>query len=433
MLPPGPRNAIWQTLRYLREPTAFILAIAKKYGDPLTVPTVVRPLVLTATPEGVRSIFGADPDTFSPFAGETGVPLLGRGSMLLQYGQPHRRARKLMQPPFHGARMRAYGQRMREIAIAHLGRAPSGRFDIEELFRGISLEVILATVFGVGAANIEQTGTSVLSMIKSFGPLIASFTFLRNRGFPPWRRFRRLMAEVHGLLREQIAARKRSGPGEDICGLLVAARDEEGQAMDDQEIVDQLVTLVMAGHETTATALAWAVDEVWRQSALLERLRDSLSPDPEQLAANKLLDAVCAETLRLRPLIPIVARNLEKPFELAGYTLPPGIGVGACMTLAHRREDLYPDPDLFRPDRFLDGRTFSPQEYFPWGGGARRCLGAAFALYEMKIVLGTLILGGELQLASPERARPSVRPATLGPKGGVPVVYTPSKVCARGS
>jgi cytochrome P450 len=346
--------------------------------------------------------------------------------MLLQAGPPHRRARKLMQPPFHGARMRAYGQRMGEIAATHLRRAPRGRFDIEELFRGISLEVILATVFGVGAGKIQETGTSVLSMIKSFGPLIASFTFLRNRFYPPWRRFKRLMAEVHRLLREQIAARKLHGPGDDICGLLVAARDEDGQPMDDQEIVDQLVTMVMAGHETTATALAWAVDEVYRQPKLLERLRQSLSPDPEQLATDKLLDAVCAETLRLRPLIPIVGRKLEKPFELGGHSLPAGVGVGACLSLAHRREDLYPEPDAFRPERFLDGRSFSPQEYFPWGGGARRCLGAAFALYEMKIVLGKLILGGQLQLASPERARAGVRPATIGPRGGIKVAYTPS-------
>jgi cytochrome P450 len=409
----------------MRDPTGWIARMAKKYGDPFTVPTLVRPLVLTATTEGVKRVFGADPDTFSPFAGEMGAPLLGRGSMLLQSGAPHKRARKLMQPPFHGARMRAYGQRMAEIAVARLGRAPSGRFDIEELFRGISLEVILATVFGVGAAKIEETGGSVLSLIKSFGPLIASFAFLRNRFFPPWRRFKRRMAEVRGFLGEQIAARKQNGPGEDICGLLVSARDEDGQPMDDEEIIDQLVTLVMAGHETTATALAWAVDEVWRQPELLARLRDTLSPDPEKLATDKLLDAVCAETLRLRPLVPIVGRNLEQPFELGGHMLPAGVGVGACLLMAHRREDLYPDPDAFRPERFLDGRSFSPSEYFPWGGGARRCLGAAFALYEMKIVLGQLILGGELQLASPERARCGVRPATIGPKGGVKVTYAP--------
>jgi cytochrome P450 len=426
MLPNGPKNAIWQTLRYMRDPLGYIAKMVKKYGDPFTIPTVVRPLVLTASTEGVRSIFGADPDTFSPFAGEAGVALLGRGSMLLQSGQPHRRSRKLMQPPFHGARMRAYGQRMGEIAVAHLRRAPKGRFNIESVFRNISLEVILATVFGVGAANIEATGKSVLDLIKAFGPLIASFEFFRSRFFPPWRRFQRLMAGVHGLLRDQIEARKKNGPGEDICGLLVAARDEQGQPMDDQEIVDQLVTMVMAGHETTATALAWAVDEVWRQPELVARLRETLSPDPDQLATNKLLDAVCAETLRLHPIIPIVGRNLERPFELGGHTLPPGVGVGACLAAAHQREDLYPEPEKFRPDRFLDGRNFSPQEYFPWGGGARRCLGAAFALYEMKIVLGKVILGGDLTLASPERARTSVRPATIGPRGGIKVSYQPS-------
>jgi cytochrome P450 len=321
--------------------------------------------------------------------------------------------------------MRAYGQRMAEIALAHLRRAPRGRFDVEELFRGISLEVIMATVFGVGAGKTAETGRTVLSLIKAFGPLIASFDFLRRRWFPPWRRFTRLMGEVHGLLREQIAQRRQNGAGEDICSLLVAARDEDGQPMDEQEIVEQLVTLVMAGHETTATALAWAVDELWRRPELLARARESLSPDPEKMARDELLDAICAETLRLRPLVPIVARKLERPFELGGFTIPAGAGIGACLLLSHRDESLYPDPDAFRPERFLDGRTFSPNEYYPFGGGARRCLGAAFALYEMKIVLGTLLLGGKLELAG-ARPRIGVQPATVGPKGGVPVTFAPA-------
>jgi cytochrome P450 len=428
MLPPGPRGALVSTLAYMRDPTGWIARMAKKYGDPFTVPTLVRPLVLTASPDGVKSIFAADPDTFSPFAGEMGLELLGRGSMLLQFGAPHRRARKLMQPPFHGARMRAYGQRMGELAEVHLRRAPEGVFDIEQLFRGISLDVILATIFGVGASGMEETASSVLSLIKAFSPLVATFAFLRKGYFPPWRRFQRLMAEVHGLLREQIAARKQSGSSEDICGLLVAARDEDGQPMDDQEIVEQLVTMVMAGHETTATALAWAVDEVWRQPELLERLRGSLSPDPDRLVADKLLDAVCSETLRLHPLIPIVGRKLEREFELCGHQIPAGAGVGACLQVAHHREESFPEPSQFRPERFLDGRSYSPYEYFPWGGGARRCLGAAFAHYEMKIVLGKLILAGELALASPERARSSVRPATLGPKGGIKVTFTANRL-----
>jgi cytochrome P450 len=426
MLPPGPRGALWTTFRYLKNPEGTLFAMGKKYGDVFTVPTLVRPLVVAASPETVRSIFAADPDTFSPFAGEMGVPLLGRGSVLLQAGAKHRRARKLMQPPFHGARMRTYAQRMGEIAAQRLAAAPKGQFDCEELFRGISLQVILSTVFGVEEPTL---GERVLEFIKAFSPLVASFAFLRGRWFPHWRRFLRLQSDVQGMLRTLIDERKRA-PGTDIASLLVAARDEEGQPLDDQEIVEQLVTLVIAGHETTATALAWAVDEVFRQPALVERLRDSLDGNPEQLASNKLLDAVCAETLRIHPLVPIVGRNLERPFELAGYTIPAGVGVGACPTLAHRREDLYPDAGTFKPERFLDGRNFSPHEYLPFGGGARRCVGAAFAFYEMKIVFGTLLLQGDLRLVSPVRAATGVRPATVGPRGGVKVRYTPRETAS---
>jgi cytochrome P450 len=403
-------------------------SLAERYGDPFTLPTLVRPLVVTASPESIRSIFSADPDGFSPFGADGFLPILGAGSILVQSGATHRRARKLMQSPFHGARMRAYGGAMAEIAVRHFAAAPAGRFDVEQLFRGISLEAILRTVFGVnGQERVREARGAVLSAIAGFGPTLAIFSALRRSFFPPWRRFQRLLGEARDFLRGEIVARRAAPGGDDICGLLAAARDEDGQPMDDDEIVQQLFTMVVAGHETTATALAWAVDELWRDPPLLSRLREQLQPtggDPEKLAADKLLDAVCAETLRLRPLLPIVARNLERPFSLAGRELPAGVGVGACMVLAHRNPDLYPEPEAFRPERFLDGRNFSPAEYFPWGGGARRCLGAAFALYEMKIVLGTLVLRGRLELASPARARSAARAATIGPKGGIKVVYT---------
>jgi cytochrome P450 len=187
--------------------------------------------------------------------------------------------------------------------------------------------------------------------------------------------------------------------------------------------------MVLAGHETTATSLAFAVDELWRHPALVERLREELKPtggDAEKLASHKLLDAVCAETLRIRPLLPMVSRRLLRPFELCGRTIPAGVGVAAAVMLTHRREELYPEPDEFRPERFLNGKAFSPHEYFPWGGGARRCLGAAFAIYEMKIVLGKLLLAGDVKLRSPTRARFAARAATVGPRGGVKVVYTPA-------
>jgi cytochrome P450 len=268
----------------------------------------------------------------------------------------------------------------------------------------------------------------MLAAVRAFGALVAMFNFLHRDWFPPWKKFVHLRGKVHALLQSQVDERKAS-PGDDICSLLVAARDEDGQPMDDQEMVEQLFTMVLAGHETTAVSLAFAVDELWRRPELVDRLRQELEPtggDPEKLASHKLLDAVCAESLRIRPLLPLVSRRLTRPFELCGYTIPPGMGVAAGVMLTHFREDLYPEPLKFRPERFMNGKSFSPHEYFPWGGGARRCLGAAFAMYEMKIVLGKLVLAGKIDLRSPTRARFAARAATVGPRGGVKVVYTPA-------
>jgi cytochrome P450 len=424
-LPPGPKSAVWQTLRYLRDPDGMVSSLVARYGDPFTLPTLQGPLVVTGAPDGIKAIFGADPETFSPYGAEGFLPVLGRGSILVQHGTTHRRSRKLMQPPFHGARMRAYGAAMAETALRHFAAAPARPFDVERLFRDISLEVILRTVFGLGEERVAPARGAVLDGIAAFSPMLAVFSWLRRSFFPPWRRFVRLLGAVHEMLRGEIAARKAAPGGTDICALLVAARDEDGRPMEDQEIVEQLFTMVVAGHETTATALSWAVDELWRDPALLQRAREALRPtggDPDKLAAEPLLDAICTETLRMRPLVPVIGRRLEKPFTLAGRELSPGVGVGACVLSAHRRPEVYPDPDRFSPERFLNGKAFSPYEYLPWGGGARRCLGAAFAEYELKIVLGTLILNGTLELTGP-RARFGTRAATIGPKGGVKVTY----------
>jgi cytochrome P450 len=428
-LPDGPKSKWVETVRYLFDPVGMIVKLAERYGDPVTVPTLVRPLVITGAPDGIRAIFSADPDIYEPFSVEASVPLLGRGSLLLQSGSPHRRARKLMQPPFHGQRMRAYGGVMRDAARARLGAMPIGkRVRSEDVFRDISLDVIIRTIFGVSdQARVAETKRDVLQFVGAFSPLVATFAFLRREfgGFGPWARFVRLRGRVHQFLRDEIAARRQAPPGDDVMSMLVAARDESGAPMDEQEIVEQLFTMVIAGHETTATALAWAVDELWREPALLKRAREEArdidgAGDPEKLAASALLEAICNETLRLHPLVPIVGRNCKQPLDLAGAPIPAGVGVGASILLAHRRESVYPEPHAFRPERFI-GRTYSPYEFLPWGGGARRCLGAAFAFYEMKIVLGTLLATFEIENAGP-RARTGVRPATIGPKNGVPII-----------
>lgn len=427
-LPDGPKSKVWPTYRYFRDPVAMFRDLGRRHGELFTVPTFTGPIVVAGSPEGVKAIYAAEPDTFRPYAVEGMLPILGRGSVLLQHGAPHRRARKLMQPPFHGPRMRAYGAAMRDAALAHLAASPVGRpFPVEDVFRAISLDVIIRTIFGVtGGERIDRFRRGVRDSIAAFGPLIAAFEALRRDfgGLGPWARFRRLLGGVHDLLREEIAARDPANPGSDILSMLVAARDDTGAPMDEQEIVEQLFTMVVAGHETTATALTWAIDEVLRAPALLARLREELRPlgdDPDRLAGAPLLDAVCAETLRIHPLIPMTSRMLLRPFELGGYVLPAGTGVGACLLLAHFREERFPEPTVFRPERFLGDKHFSPYEYFPFGGGARRCLGAAFALHEMKIVLATTLLHADLELAGPP-ARTAVRAATIGPRGGVPVV-----------
>lgn len=227
---------------------------------------------------------------------------------------------------------------------------------------------------------------------------------------------------------QQIDARAAGAPGEDILSLLLSARYDDGTAFGREQVRDQLLTLLFAGHETTAISLGWALHYLALHPSVEGRLVGELramgaDPTPEELSANQLLGAVCHETLRLRPLLPVLPiRRLVRPFSVGGYTLPPGLGVSACPALLHRRPELYPDPDRFWPERFL-GRTPGPFEFLAFGGGSRRCLGAAFALHEMKIVLGTALLCRRLRLCHPERrVREVRRNLTMGPLGGIPMV-----------
>lgn len=427
-LPPGPKSGLLGALGYLRDPEGVVLSM-RRYGEPFTLPGMGGPpIVVVWSPEWVKAMFGADPDTFAPYAADAMAPILGRGSVLLQHGATHRRARRLLQPPFHSTRVGAYGAAMGEATRRHLEATPTDRaFPIEDVFREISIDVIIRTVFGIETGEgVARCRAGILDSLAAFSPLLAMFGGLRRDfgGVGPWARFRRRLDAVHELLRQEIRARRDRPPGTDVLSLLVAARDEDGQPMEEQEIVEQLFTMVVAGHETTATALAWAVNELLLEPALVEALLAELEPtggDPDALAKLPLLDQVCAETLRLHPLAPMVSRKLLQPFEIAGHRLPEGVGLGASLLLSHYREETFPEPSAFRPSRFAAGKAFSPYEYYPWGGGSKRCLGAAFAYHEMKVVLGSVLLHSRLELESPARARPQARQATVGPRGGVRV------------
>ena len=430
-LPPGPRIPLLQTYLYLRDPYTYLAQTRDKYGDPFTADVVNGTVVIVGSPQGAQQVFSADPDTYLPFGTDAVRPLIGENSLLLLSGARHKRERRLLMPAFHGDRMRAYGETIRDVALAAAARWPQGEtFVFQETSQWISLEVIIRAVFGVvDPARVDAFRAAILEFVASAAPSLLFFPFLQRSFFGrgPWVRLQKAKQRGHFLLAAELAAR-RSRPeetGEDILSLLVRARHEDGSGMTDPEIHDELITLLFAGHETTGIALAWAIYWLLRERTSLERLLAELDaagerPEPEAIARLPYLDAVVHETLRLYPIAPDAPRLLARPLEVGGYTLPAGACVAVASALLHIRPDLYPDPHRFRPERFLE-RKFSPFEYTPFGGGHRRCLGAAFATYEMKLVLATLLRNFRLELAEPGEVKPGRRNVVLGPATGVRV------------
>lgn len=431
MLPPGPSSGTLTMLKTLRDPYGVVVGLAKKYGDPFTVTLPLQgPIVVTGDPAVIKAIFSADPDQYAS-AAEGMAPLIGQNSILVLEGAAHRKARKLLAPPFHGSRMKSYGALMQARTVARSAHLREGaRVVAQQLGEVVSLDVILRAVFGTpDGERMEKMNDAVRGWMGAMGPGIAGFPFLRHSfgGFGPWANFQRARQALRAQIDEAIEERK-NNPCErdDILSLMLSARYDDGSAMSNEEVFDQLGTLVAAGHETSMISLAWAFYWLHRNPEALARLQaelDSLgpSPAPDALAQLPYLDAVIQETLRLYPVVAINTRKLAKPFSLAGHELPVGLFIGAAASMVHYREDLYPEPERFRPERFLE-RTFSASEYFPFGGGARRCLGAAFAVYELKIVLGTLLSRFRFRAADDKPVRPAMRAAGIGPGRSVEMV-----------
>lgn len=430
-LPPGPPNPVLQTFGYTRDAYGWLYRNRDKYGDIFTARVVNGTVVVVGNPAGAQTIFSADADTFVPFASTTMKPLIGGNSILFLTGQRHKRERKLLVPPFHGERMRAYGDIIRDATLNTASHwIPGTPMPFQTSTQAISLEVIIRAVFGIEEqSRVDETRNKIIEFASELSPLLLFFPFLQRSfgGYGPFARFQRMRAELTALLQNEIDTRRRAAdPGSDILSLLLAARHEDGSAMSNEELHDELITLVFAGHETTGIALAWALYWLLRNPDCMSRLMaeiDTLGrePLPEALARLPYLDCVVHETLRLHPIVPDIPRELVRPLELEGYTIPAGVGVAVATTLVHDRADIYPEPRRFKPERFLE-RKFSPFEYMPFGGGFRRCIGAAFATYEMKIVLGTILSRYRLVLANQDEVRPARRNVVLGPETGVPVM-----------
>jgi cytochrome P450 len=369
------------------------------------------PLVMVSSPEVIRALYAERGHSLPPGRTVTLGPLVGARSLLLLEGTEHLSRRKVMLPPFHGDRMRAYESVVLEATERELDGWPVGaKFPVHPSMQAITLQVILRAVFGVSERGpLHDLLRDLLSATIS-RELQVSVLFGRTK---PLDRLRERAAEIDARLLGEIAAR-REDPGTDICSLLVQARFEDGSAMSDREVRDQLMTLLLAGHETTATGLAWTLDLLTRNPDVLARARSG---------GEDYLRAVIAESLRLRPVVPLAGRRLVTDLVADGVHLAAGTDVTPAIWLAHTRPEAYPDPYAFRPERFLD-KPPSTYTWIPYGGGVRRCLGAAFAEMEMRVALGAILRRFDLRAGSKRAERVARRNVTFSPRHGTRVIAT---------
>ncbi len=384
-----------------------------------------RPMVLISDPAAIKALYTERAHGLPRGRELVLEPILGSRSLLLLEGSDHLAHRKLMLPAFHGERMRSYEPIVDEIVEAEIDSWPLGeQFPIHPRMQAITLEVILRVVFGVvDGARLARLRSLLARVLNETAEPLLQLIGLATRRFSrgPWARFEGLIGEVDELIYAEIAERRGGdglGDGDDILSALMLARFEDGGEMSDVDLRDQLMTLLLAGHETTATALAWTFDLLLRHPEVMSRLRDSLEEGEDEY-----LRATISESLRLRPVVPLAGRRLATELSVDGLTLPVGTDVTPAIWLAHTRADVYPEPFAFRPERFIED---APDTYawIPFGGGIRRCLGAAFAEFEMRIVLREVLTRCELHKADPAPERVSRRNITLSPRDGTPVVIT---------
>jgi cytochrome P450 family 135 len=424
VLPAGPRApAVWQTIAWMTRPGAFMARVHARFGDPATIRTywTEEPMVLFSSPEAVRAVFRLDP-AVAP-AGQSWEflrPFAGADSILLLDGEEHLRERRLMQGPFHGERMRAFAPMVGDLARAELSTW-TGKVNALERMRELTLDIILRVVFGAReegeVSSLRAVIDDALQIVRSL-PWVLAMAVVRKDLGPrsPWGRFRAAVERFDAALFALLARRRASGgdDGDSMLALLLAQRDEAGNPPSDRHLRDQLVALLVGGHDSSAASLAWAFERLAHHPRVQARLRED---DPAYL------DAVVKEVLRARPALTIAPRLLLEPADIAGHRIPAGTQVAACLWLACRRSDLWSRADEFRPERWLDGDPApNPMSWIPFGGGVRRCAGAPFAEMEMREVLRAAArLGLALRPATrePERARRSM--LVLVPQRGAEV------------
>lgn len=430
-----------QRLQWVFNPLQLMDISAKTHGDFFSLQlTNAEPIVFISNPQGIQEIFTTPPDYFdSGKSNKLIKPLVGDNSLLLIDGANHQRQRRLLTPPFHGERMKAYAQIITNITQQVISDWQLGQpFSVRDSMQEISLRVILQAVFGLSEGErltkLQKLVTSLLDLSGS--PLRSAVTFfpalqLDLGAWSPWGKFLSEREKIHQILYTEIQERRDNPDSSrtDILSLMMSAQDENGEGMTDIELRDELMTLLLAGHETTASALTWALYWIHNLPTVREKLINELNSITENTELNEIyrlpyLTAICQETLRIYPIAMItLPRIVKTPTKIMGYEFAPGTLLAPCIYLTHRRPDLYPEPEKFKPERFLE-RQYSQYEYLPFGGGNRICIGMAFAMFEMKLVLATVLSQLDLELVDNISVKPMRRGVTLAPSGGKWLVAT---------
>ena len=439
-LPPGPKTpATWQLIRYSCAPLPFLEACARRYGDPFTVRWAgYGTFVMLASPEAVQDVFRGDPQTLHSGEGnEFLTATVGQNSVLVLDDERHARQRRVLLPPLKGERMRSFFDSMQAATLeAVQAWQVGGTLGMVEPMQQITLRVMLQVVLGLESraelADFAGKVQRVLALARGrHGLILVKILPLALLQRTQWLPFYRRMHDLDQALFALIENRRQqqvSERGENILAELLKASHEDGQPLSNLEIRDALVTMIFAGHDTTSVALAWALEQIVPRVDVVARITDELQrttggtpPRTDQLNQLEYIDAAIHESLRVRTILPFVVRLTKKSFTAGGREYPPGIVLCPCSHLVHRREDLYPEPEKFRPDRFIE-RRYAAHEWFPFGGGSRMCLGMAFALYEMKVVLSTLLATVRLARPTGSRSTPIRRGIALAPSDGARMI-----------
>lgn len=424
------RLNLLQQLHNFNEPRAMHEWLRKNYGDLAQIYFQGRNHFLVMTPRSAREIFTADPNGYDAFWKEAFAGMNGQDSLWVLIQERHRRERLLFAPAVHANHFRAYGGVIRDVAREKLNRWQAGQtIRAIDTTLAISLDIIMRLIFGVEDETTLQEGRRVISALtKAAHPLIIFFPKLQRPWFPLWWPYVKAKTNLYNWFNRVITTRRANHSGDvgDVLGVLMNARDDDGNPFSDEHIHNELLSVLTAGHVTTATALAWALYELGRHPEVLAKVREELErtgsePDPGLILTLPYLDAVCKETVRLHPILAECARVPMQPMEVLGRTIPAGDALVVSIVSIHHDPELYPEPDAFKPERFLE-RNFGIYEFLPFGGGHRRCMGAGLAEYSLRIALAEAALHWDFKTASVDY---DIRhDLAMGPKYGVPLQVT---------